>query len=164
MRGWVAMIYKNPVPGLPEDMPSIKEKQEHSISQNGYPMHNNIYFAFIDVLGFQQTFDEHRKDPTKQFAKDYEDVFSYFGKLLQHARFMQHGHAPISQAGQTSDSLYFYTDRPDYLDLFTFQPLRNESKCLFPRWHCKRMPICQQTVPVLWRLCNQSVPLGGENS
>lgn len=111
------MSYKNPVPGLPEDMPSSKGKRERDTSQKGYPRHDNIYFAFIDVLGFRQTFDEHRKDPT-QFAKGYEDVFSYFGDLLQHAKFMQPSYATISQAGQTSDSLYFYTDRPDHLAEF----------------------------------------------
>lgn len=112
------MSYKNPVPGLPEDNPSSKKEQERITSQKGYPMHENIYFAFIDVLGFRQTFDEHRKDPKKTFAKGYEDVFSYFGDLLQHAKFMQHSYATISQAGQTSDSLYFYTERPDFLAEF----------------------------------------------
>lgn len=112
------MSYKNPVPGLPEDRPGIKKKQEHSESQKGYPMYDNIYFAFIDVLGFRQTFDEHREDPKKQFAKDYADVFSYFSSLLQNAKFMQRGYEIIPQFGQTSDSLYFYTDRPDHLAEF----------------------------------------------
>lgn len=73
MKGRMEMSYKNPVPGLPEDMPSSKGKRERGTSQKGYPRHDNIYFAFIDVLGFRQTFDKHRKDPT-QFAKGYEDV------------------------------------------------------------------------------------------
>ena len=63
------MSYKNPVPGLPEDVSSGKGRQVQESSQKGYPIYNNIYFAFIDVLGFRQTFDEHREDPSKEFAK-----------------------------------------------------------------------------------------------
>lgn len=114
----MAMSYKNPVPGLPEDVSSSKGKQVRESSQKGYPIYNNIYFAFIDVLGFRQTFDEHREDPSKEFAKDYGEVFSYFSNLLQNAKFMDQRYATNSGAGQTSDSLYFYTDRPDHLAEF----------------------------------------------
>lgn len=112
------MLYKNPIPELPGDDTSGKGKKERNTSSEGYFMYDNIYFAFIDVLGFRQTFDENRKDPTKQFAKGYEDVFSYFSHLLQHTKFMRQGYSTLSKAGQTSDSLYFYTDRPDYLSEF----------------------------------------------
>ena len=55
------MSYKNPVPGLPDDVSEGRRKQQGNLSEKGYPM-----------------FDEHREDPKKQFASDYGDVFSYF--------------------------------------------------------------------------------------
>ena len=115
------MSYKNPVPGLPDDVSEGRRKQQGNLSEKGYPMYDNVYFAFIDVLGFRQTFDEHREDPKKQFASDYGDVFSYFSTLLQHSRLIeqtQQRRATFPRAGQTSDSLYFYTDRPDHLAEF----------------------------------------------
>ena len=38
-----------------------------------YHMYENVYFAFIDVLGFKQTFDENREDSAKEFADGYKD-------------------------------------------------------------------------------------------
>lgn len=109
------MAYKNPVPILPSDTFSGKKSVKKQEIVEDYPMHENVYFAFIDVLGFKQAFDENREDPKKRFAKDYENVFKYYSLLLRNASFARSG---FSKAGQTSDSLYFYTDRIDYLGEF----------------------------------------------
>ena len=104
------MAYKNPVPTL----------TNASIGRAGeviedYPLHEDVYFAFIDVLGFKQAFDENREDPKKRFATKYESVFKYYSQLMRDAKFANSG---ISKAGQTSDSLYFYTDRIDFMAEF----------------------------------------------
>lgn len=85
-----------------------------------YVQHNNMYFAFVDVLGFQQTFEEHRDDETTEFAQRYQKVFGYFSRLMNNAKFMQRSGRDecVSAAGQTSDSLYFYTERIDFLAAF----------------------------------------------
>ncbi len=56
-----------------------------------YVPHSNMYFAFVDVLGFQQTFEEHRNDETTEFAQRYQKVFGYFSRLMNNAKFMQRG-------------------------------------------------------------------------
>lgn len=117
MEGRVTMLYENPIPRLPDDAASGKGRQQSDVLQKGYPMYENIYFAFIDVLGFRKTFDENRNAP-RQFGKGYENVFDYFSQLLLNAKFIGKGNAIPSHAGQTSDSLYFYTDRSDYLAEF----------------------------------------------
>lgn len=109
------MAYKNPVPVLPSDTVAEKKPVKKQEIIEDYPIHENVYFAFIDVLGFKQAFDENREDTKKRFAKDYEHVFKYYSQLLRNASFAQSG---FSKAGQTSDSLYFYTDRIDYLAEF----------------------------------------------
>lgn len=109
------MAYTNPIPALPTDVTAEKKFIRTSEIIEDYSMHENVYFAFIDVLGFKQAFDENREDPKKRFAERYEQVFKYYSQLLRNAGFMQSG---FSKAGQTSDSLYFYTDRIDYLAEF----------------------------------------------
>ena len=104
------MAYKNPIPMLTDA--SIGKPSEVT---EDYPMHEDVYFAFIDVLGFKQAFDENREDPQKRFATKYESVFKYFSQLMRDAKFANAG---ISKAGQTSDSLYFYTDRIDFMAEF----------------------------------------------
>lgn len=109
------MAYQNPRPILPDHLPEQKSRSAKSKIVSGYQMKEEVYFAFIDVLGFKQTFDENREDPKKRFAQNYEAVFKYFGQLLSNAPFILSG---LSKAGQTSDSLYFYTDRIDFLAQF----------------------------------------------
>lgn len=109
------MAYTNPIPILPDDInPQSDTKAQNEIKEN-YPRYDDVYFAFIDVLGFKQTFDDNRGDSNKEFAQGYEDVFKYYSQLLRNAKFSKVG---ITHAGQTSDSLYFYTDRIDFLAEF----------------------------------------------
>ena len=105
---------KNPKPKLDDDI------QSRADEISGYKEKKDVFFAFVDVLGFQQMYDEHRNDEGREFTKRYERVFGYFSKLMNNAKFMQDSkkNGDIAAAGQTSDSLYFYTDRPDYLLAF----------------------------------------------
>lgn len=108
------MPYTNPVPSLPsDDVDNIPLNR--SVLIEDYSFHKSVYFAYIDVLGFKQAFDDNRKDPQKQFAEAYKDVFKYYGQLLRKANIINAG---FSTAGQTSDSLYFYTDRIDFVAEF----------------------------------------------
>jgi hypothetical protein len=106
--------YKNPVPSV--DF-SIK-KQEVEIEENEYTAKESVYFAFIDVLGFKKAFDDNRY--TKNGAKDdkfvdkFKRVFRYYFSLMNSTNFVKHGKS-LCYAGQTSDSLYFYTEREDIL-------------------------------------------------
>ena len=110
-RKWaICMAYKNPVPTLT----NASTKRSGEVVED-YPMHEDVYFAFIDVLGFKQAFDENREDPQKRFATKYESIFKYYSQLMRDAKFARSG---ISKAGQTSDSLYFYTDRIDFMAEF----------------------------------------------
>lgn len=86
------------------------------------PTANDVYFAFIDVLGFKYTYDvwqilkkENVNDLNSPDQK-YKHVFNYYFALMGAAKFMQT--EDYCYAGQTSDSLYFYTERSDYLMSF----------------------------------------------
>jgi len=54
--------------------------------------------------------DDHKKGD--HFAEKYRDVFIYYFDLMNSANFMK---TEYCYAGQTSDSLYFYTERADFL-------------------------------------------------
>ena len=108
------MAYTNPIPSLPSDDVGNTSSNRSVLIEN-YDFYKSVYFAYIDVLGFKQAFDDNRKDPQKQFAEAYKDVFKYYGQLLRNANIVQAG---FSTAGQTSDSLYYYTDRIDFIAEF----------------------------------------------
>lgn len=107
------MAYKNPEPKLDEIVEEILEEKG-----NDYIKSEKVYFAFIDVLGFKKTFDDIRISQKEFEAEKYRDVFNYFFELMNAARFMRRGSDSGCYAGQTSDSLYFYTERIDYLVQF----------------------------------------------
>lgn len=104
------MAYVNPEPIL-EDV--IREIKEEAVSD--YTRMDEVYFAFIDVLGFKKTFDDIRISKEEDMADKYRDVFNYYFELMGEAKFMERGKSTGCYAGQTSDSLYFYTDRSDFL-------------------------------------------------
>ena len=107
------MAYKNPEPKLDEIVEEVFEEKG-----NDYIKSEKVYFAFIDVLGFKKTFDDIRISQKEFEAEKYRDVFNYFFELMNAARFMRRGSDSGCYAGQTSDSLYFYTERIDYLVQF----------------------------------------------
>lgn len=104
------MAYVNPEPKL-DDIESAMEEE----TESDYTRMEEVYFAFIDVLGFKKTFDDIRISKEDNMADKYRDVFNYYFKLMGEARFMEGGERTGCYAGQTSDSLYFYTDRTDFL-------------------------------------------------
>jgi hypothetical protein len=116
--------YINPDPSV--DAPEDKKKQEVELDENDYTPRESVYFAFIDVLGFRKAFDDNRlknngaKDD--EFAKKYKDVFKYYFSLMNSANFAN-TEKPLCYAGQTSDSLYFYTEKEviliEFIKIFT---------------------------------------------
>lgn len=107
------MAYSNPIPELEYEYDNLKIENE-----SDYIQLNEVYFAFIDVLGFKKTFDDIKISKEKEIADKYRDVFNYYFSLMNAAKFMEKGKSTGCYAGQTSDSLYFYTERPDYLMQF----------------------------------------------
>ena len=103
------MAYSNPIPEL-EDRFTLEPEYE-----SDYTQIKEVYFAFIDVLGFKKTFDDIKISKEKNIAEKYRDVFNYYFSLMNAANFMEKGMDTGCYAGQTSDSLFFYTDRTDYL-------------------------------------------------
>ncbi len=103
--------HKNKYPSLKGP---LQEREEDTV----YTHYPKVYFAFLDVLGFKYDYEvwERQKEKRSEDAPDkkYTEVFSYYFLLMQAARFMQQ-RGELHYAGQTSDSLYFYTSRIDYL-------------------------------------------------
>lgn len=83
--------------------------------ENGYRHYEKYYFAFIDVLGFKKNFMENKKAMCKETPNPYDIVFEYYFKLMNKSLISKNGDADSFYAGQTSDSLYFYTNNPQYL-------------------------------------------------
>ena len=109
------MAYQNPKPMLDdENKVDPLNQQEKVIAE--YTQMKNVYFAFVDVLGFKKTFDDNKENPNIEFASAFKNTFQYYSLLMNNARFVKAGNQWNS--GQTSDSLYFYTDRIDYLAAF----------------------------------------------
>ena len=104
------MPYINPIPSLNDNIENISINDE-----SDYIQINEVYFAFIDVLGFKKTFDDIKISQEKNNANKYRDVFNYYFSLMSAAKLMKGSYNKSCYAGQTSDSLYFYTDRADYL-------------------------------------------------
>lgn len=121
-KGVNVMAYKNPIPSVDnkntqfsngEAEVSVKKHDENL--ENDYISRDLVYFAFIDVLGFKKTFDDNRQNNKDDFADKYRKVFNYYFELIDAADFMKNQKVTGCYAGQTSDSLYFYTPRIDML-------------------------------------------------
>ena len=113
------MAFQNPKPVLFDqvvDKPPLIIKSETPQETSTYQEYDNVYFAFIDVLGFSKTFEDNRENPTSEFAQKFRKTFQYYAKLMGQFELMKAQN--LLSTGQTSDSLYFYTDRRDYLLAF----------------------------------------------
>lgn len=111
------MAYINPEPtidDLIEINRSSRSKRMLEEKEDYIPI-NEVYFAFIDVLGFKKAFDDSLKSKKTQPADNFRDVFNYYFELMNASKFMKNGNSQNCYAGQTSDSLYFYTERADFL-------------------------------------------------
>lgn len=102
--------YENPKPFLEED--SHGQKSQDTLD---YTPLDDMYFAFIDVLGFKKLFDDIKLTDDEGQVDKYRNVFNYYFELMNAATFMNTDSGEQCYAGQTSDSLYFYTKRPDFL-------------------------------------------------
>lgn len=126
------MAYLNPIPVLEDNVKNTIVENEPD-----YIPLKAVYFSFIDVLGFKKTFDDMKISKEEGVADKYRDVFNYYFSLMNAARFMEKGRSTGCYAGQTSDSLYFYTERTDYLmqfiNLFSHFNLYAMSKNVFFR-------------------------------
>lgn len=103
------MAYSNPIPKINDERP---QKDEFEVD---YSPIENVYFAFIDVLGFKKTFDDMKISQNMEIAGKYKQIFNYFFTLMNSSNLMEREKDTGCYAGQTSDSLYFYTNRTDYL-------------------------------------------------
>lgn len=110
-KGIIMAAYKNPIPTL--DFSENKKKHNVEIDENDYTTKESVYFAFIDVLGFKKVFDDNRitnNGPRGgKFAEKFKEVFKYYFNLMNSANFARTDRT-LCYAGQTSDSLYFYTE------------------------------------------------------
>lgn len=103
--------FKNRIPTL-EEHEEIRQVQYEKVNEYEHP-EEEYYFAFIDILGFKKDFIAERRSMCEQRPNRYDDVFKYYFILMEKAKFNQS--KGNIYAGQTSDSLYFYTKRVDYL-------------------------------------------------
>lgn len=121
------MAYENPIPSVEDGKDNlITTENNYEDSADDYVHKEDIYFAFIDVLGFKKTFEDIRimsqiqeSDSRNRivdgFADKYKRVFNYYFKLVRATHFMNKDSGIKCYFGQTSDSLYFYTERVDIL-------------------------------------------------
>jgi hypothetical protein len=103
--------YVNPIPNV-DDVEEPNVKKIANNKQKKYTQ-EEVYFAFLDVLGFKQNFTDNKCDGGNLLAETYDDVFNYYFELMGAANFNLKDENYY--AGQTSDSLYFYTYRVDFL-------------------------------------------------
>ncbi len=109
--------YKNPIPNV-EDIVIDNSSEEYG---SDYECKKTVYFAFIDVLGFKQTFDENKENESEEeerdikFADKFKEVFIYYFELMSASKLISMKETTGCYAGQTSDSLYFYSPREDLL-------------------------------------------------
>lgn len=136
------MGFTNKVPTLSD----IDTDEPVSIeNESDYSPLKDVYFAFIDVLGFKKAFNDMKISNSPSAEKKYRDVFNYYFSLMNAANFMQ-GNNTGCYAGQTSDSLYFYTDRPDFLlqfiKIYSHFNLYSMSKDVFFRGGIAKGSLC----------------------
>ena len=123
--------FSNPNPTLKERSTTIDNSM---VSESSYKKRDDVYFAFIDILGFKQTFDEEFKQGATAFKDTCKLVFEYYFALINASRFKPNTNC---YAGQISDSLYFYTTTKmflvDFLKLFSYFNLYAMSENVFFR-------------------------------
>lgn len=112
---------------------------------NNYTFYGDVFFAFIDVLGFKKAFEEkaiissyiESEKETSVQAPAYDKVFELFFDLINNSNFYNSSKARDRYAGQTSDTIYFYTRHPnillDFLKIFSYLNLFAMSLGIFFR-------------------------------
>lgn len=112
------VAYINPIPTV-DTIDINQDTTTPTEVNNNYIYQNDVFFAFIDVLGFKKTFDDvqikcESDDEYQKIVGKYNNVFNYYFSLMSASTFNEKDY----YAGQTSDSLYFYTQREEYLISF----------------------------------------------
>ena len=150
--------FNNPNALLPTAMPNVTPTIHDDIGQsqglenaadgekyNNYTFYGDVFFAFIDVLGFKKAFEEKAIissyiEPEKETsvqAPAYDKVFELFFDLINNSNFYNSTEARDRYAGQTSDTIYFYTRHPnillDFLKIFSYLNLYAMSLGIFFR-------------------------------
>lgn len=110
-------VYKNPIPMIDDEANNKNDLQTETQNELQYDLIEPVYFVFLDILGFKKTYDDNRNNEGMEFADGYKAVFNYYFDLYN-ASPMARLDFKENYAGQTSDSLYFYTNRPDHLLMF----------------------------------------------
>lgn len=107
--------YKNPDPTAGGSI--NMDKKDPEVEKNGYSEKKTVYFVFLDVLGFRKAFDVEKQsdDDLKEneSIKKFRDVFEHYFAIMDSTSFINKTFD--CYAGQTSDSLYFYTNRIEFL-------------------------------------------------
>lgn len=86
----------------------LKEKNGE---KNNYNNTKKVYFAFLDVLGFSELFSN--KETRDIWANKYQKIFTKYFEIMDSSTAICSAiKAKNSYCGQTSDSLYFYTEEP----------------------------------------------------
>lgn len=106
------MAYSNPKPEILDNLVDTNTNNQEFVD---YTKMKEVYFAFIDVLGFKKTFDDMKLTRNTKEVENFKDVFNYYFDIMNAAKFFDKKNSDACYAGQTSDSLYFYTERSDYL-------------------------------------------------
>lgn len=106
--------YKNPIPLVDDEVKNNNEEGKIS-NEDDYSHKKDVYFAFIDVLGFKKAFDDHKTNQERDYVDQFRNVFNYYFDLMNATKFIIEKEKTDCYAGQTSDSLYFYTSRSDML-------------------------------------------------
>ena len=70
------MAYSNPVPNFDDEFEDLIDKSGNSKTENesDYVQMSEVYFAFIDVLGFKKTFDDIKISKEKDIADKLADI------------------------------------------------------------------------------------------
>ncbi len=122
--------YKNPTPSV--DLPT--EEQYFELQEIEYTEKKFVYFAFIDVLGFKKAFENNGLNNNSKSYKKYKDVFEFYFNLINSTDFFK---PSICYTGQTSDSLYFYTENIgiliNFIKIFSYFSVYAMTKDVFLR-------------------------------
>jgi hypothetical protein len=100
------VLYKNATPVVPSTLQGLKSESDK------YLHSENVFFVFIDILGFKDDYLNAKADKIK---KKFSDFFEHYFEMLAHSKIIDDYTPFEGYAGQTSDSLFFYTYRIDYL-------------------------------------------------
>lgn len=78
------MAYSNPKPEILDNLVDTNTNNQEFVD---YTKMKEVYFAFIDVLGFKKTFDDMKLTRNTKEAENFKDVFNYYFDIMNAAKF-----------------------------------------------------------------------------